>query len=152
MVGRRLGCKTVLADSDLPLVQQQLLASFEATEAAATEASRLLATNPSIDGTGLAGAISTLLKTQQTLFEVIQQLLQSVELELTPPDAASITPTEPDSAPVEWARSMDVMSVTSIGEFPDDWGDPQEWVEAPRGRVFRRRADKSQARADRRPA
>src|SRR6266849_3094789 len=77
MVGRRLGCKTVLADSDLPLVQQQLLASFEATGAAATEASRLLATNPTIDGTGLAGAISTLLKTQQTLFEVIQQLLQS---------------------------------------------------------------------------
>jgi len=92
------------------------------------------------------------LKTQQTLFEVIQQLLQSVELELTPPDAASITPTEPDSAPVEWARSMDVMSVTSIGEFPDDWGDPQEWVEAPRGRVFRRRANRTQARADRRPA
>ena len=151
MVRRRLGCKTVLADSHLPLVQQQLLASFEATGAAATETSRLLATNPSIDGTGLAGAMSTLLKTQQTLFEVIQQLLQSVELELTPPDAASITPTEPDSA-VEWARSMDVMSVTSIGEFPDDWGDPQEWVEAPRGRVFRRRANKTQARADRRPA
>jgi hypothetical protein len=133
-----LALTPVATDPDLSLVQQRLHASIEAARAAAREASIILEANPSIDGTRLAGAMGKFLETQGMLYRTVQELVRSPEPSEPLPDSADTA--EVDAATTNADSPHEGAGVdNAIGEFPDDWGNPQEWVEAPLGRVFRRR-------------
>jgi hypothetical protein len=58
----------------LARVQDQIVASLQAAQAASNQASELIATHPEIDGTRLATAIGHFLDSQSQLFEAVQRL------------------------------------------------------------------------------
>jgi hypothetical protein len=101
----------------LSRVEDQVLLSLKAAKAAATEASQLIASNPEIDGSGLASAIGRFLESQAELIAAVQSLAP-VEITL-PPTSSS--------------------DETLMTELPDDWGEPRDWLEPTRGRRRARR-------------
>jgi hypothetical protein len=118
-----MGLEAELAD-----VERQMRSSLAAARAAAVEAGVVLGSNPGIDGARLAEAMGEFLTTQAELFDAFQALLHTAS---SPPTGQEVEP----------SATGDV-EVNTIGEFPDDWGHPRDWVDAPR-RIFRRRGAKS---------
>jgi hypothetical protein len=97
----------------LPIrVQDQVLVSLEAARAAASEARRLIAENPDVDGSGLAAAIGRFLNSQADLIAAVQVL----------------NATEPSPSKLEDSEVI---------ELAAEWGEPRDWLETKPGRRLR---------------